>query len=134
MKKISELNLPKDLGYTKEHIWAKKEPDGQIKIGVSDYAQDQLGEVAYVDLPEPGTKKNANEEFGSIESVKSVNSLYMPVSGEITEVNENLADAPEEVNADPYGKGWIAKIKPDQPNATDNLMTSQAYMTTLAED
>ncbi len=126
MKKNMELNLPDDRRYTKEHIWIKKDGDAW-KVGVSDYAQDQLGEVAYVDLPSEGQSLAANDEFGNIESVKSVNALHMPVAGKVVAVNEVLEDAPEIVNADCYGAGWLAEIVPDNPADIDALLAAEDY-------
>ncbi len=100
-------------------------------MGISDYAQDQLGEVAYVDLPSEGNALKGHDEFGSIESIKTVNALFMPVDGEIIEVNANLEDAPETVNADCYGAGWLARIKPANAADVDKLMDAEAYRASL---
>lgn len=121
-----DINIPGDRLYTDEHVWIKKE-DGAWVCGISDYAQDQLGEVAYVDLPAADRHLEAHDEFGSIESVKAVNSLYMPVAGKITEVNTALEDSPESVNADCYGQGWLIRIEPDNPDDIQNLMGADAY-------
>lgn len=116
MKSKAELNLPNDRRYTNEHVWIKRDGSSFL-VGIGDYAQDQLGEVAYVDLPSEGNTLEEHDEFGSIKSVKAVNALYMPVKGEILEINANLEDAPETVNADCYGAGWLVKIAP--ANAAD---------------
>jgi len=114
MKQPGELTLPADLRYTSEHIWIKKEGD-QYVAGVTDYAQDQLGEVAFVDVPCVGETLEADTEFGSIESVKSVNALHMPVSGTVLEANPELEESPTLVNVACYGDGWLVKIKPENP-------------------
>ena len=126
MKDISELNLPDDRRYTPEHVWIRKDGDSWV-AGISDYAQDQLGEVAYVDLPAEGKSLPAHAEFGGIESVKSVNSLYMPVAGRVIAVNGALEDAPETVNADCYGEGWLVRIAPDDPSEAERLLSADAY-------
>ncbi|HKJ65003.1 MAG TPA: glycine cleavage system protein GcvH, partial [Desulfopila sp.] len=105
MKELDELILPDDLGYTKEHEWAKIEGD-LVVIGISDYAQDQLGDIVFVEMPEEGDSFSAGEEFGTLESVKAVSELYIPLSGEVVAVNEELEDSPELLNRDPYGN-WI---------------------------
>lgn len=130
MKTVEELVLPSDRLYTDEHVWLKQDGDNWI-AGISDYAQDQLGEVAYVDLPSKGKHLASHDEFGGIESVKAVNALYMPVSGEVVEINENLEDAPETVNADCYGAGWLIRLKPDNPDDAKKLMDSASYKKNL---
>jgi len=111
MKEIDELNIPEGAKYTKDHEWARIEGDTAV-IGINDYAQDQLGEVVFVELPEIGDSFEKGEEFGTVESVKAVSEIYMPLSGEVLETNQALEDSPELVNSDPYGGGWIIKIKP----------------------
>jgi glycine cleavage system H protein len=130
MKEINNLNLPEDVKYTKDHEWAKLEKD-TVTIGINDYAQDQLGEIVFVELPEVGDVFSAEEEFGSVESVKAVSEMYMPISGEVVAVNENLEDAPELVNEDCYQGGWIIKIKPSDPTEMDGLMDKAAYLEML---
>ena len=130
MKSAETVNLPEDLNYTDEHVWVRQDGDTLV-AGISDFAQDQLGEVAYVDLPEVGRHLNGHDEFGSIESVKAVNALFMPVAGEIVEVNSELEDAPELVNADCYGKGWIVRIKADDPAGAKTLLDAAAYRALL---
>ncbi len=103
--------FPADLKYTKDHEWVKPAGDGTALVGITHYAQDALGDVVFVDLPEAGASFGAGEEFGTVESVKTVSELNMPSAGEILEVNAALADHPEAVNEDPYGKGWMVKIK-----------------------
>ncbi|HKL01749.1 MAG TPA: glycine cleavage system protein GcvH [Desulfotignum sp.] len=130
MKEINDLNLPEDVKYTKDHEWAKLEGD-TVTIGINDYAQDQLGEIVFVELPEVGDSFAAEEEFGSVESVKAVSEMYMPISGEIVGVNENLEDAPELVNEDCYQGGWIIKVKPSDNAEIDALMDKAAYLEML---
>ena len=123
---------PSDLRYHKEHEWVRI--DGDIAtIGISDFAQDQLGEVVYVDLPSVGDVVTADETFGEIESVKSVSELYAPVSGEIVEVNDALADTPETVNSDPYGGGWMIKVQLSGTDEFEALMSADAYETFVNE-
>lgn len=124
---------PKELKYDKEHEWIKVIDDIAV-IGISDFAQDQLGEVVYVELPTVGDEIVAGENFGEIESVKSVSELFSPVSGEIVEVNDALSDTPETVNEDPYGDGWMVKIKMGDPSQTDDLMSSDEYEAFVVEE
>ena len=130
MKEIQELILPEDLKYAKSHEWAKKEND-TVKIGLNDYAQDQLGEIVFVEVPEIGDTFSKGDEFGNVESVKAVSEIYIPVSGEIIAVNEELEDAPELVNDSCYEKGWIAEVKLTDTSEFDNLMNKEAYLETL---
>ena len=127
---VAELNLPASLKYTDEHIWARVEGD-EIVVGVSDYAQDQLGEVVYVDLPSEGDSFGAGDEFGEVESIKSVNKLFMPVAGEVTAVNGELDGTPTLLNASCYEKGWLIKVKPEDMAAVDALMSADAYKAAL---
>lgn len=129
MKEISELNLPENVRYTKDHEWAKSEGE-TIKIGISDYAQDQLGDVVFVELPEEGDHFDAEAEFGTVESVKAVSELYIPMSGEVVSVNRELEDTPELINQDPYN-GWIIEIKPDNAGDFDALLDRAAYLEIL---
>jgi len=123
---------PKDLKYDKEHEWVRV--DGDVAtLGISDYAQDQLGEVVYVDLPSVGDEIVGNETFGEIESVKSVSELYTPVSGEVIAVNDALSDAPEQVNEDPYGDGWMIKVRMGDSSDLEGLMTADDYEAFIAE-
>ena len=126
MKSVNELNLPQDRKYTAEHVWFKMEGDLAV-CGITDFAQDQLGEVAFVDVAAQGEHVEAGKEFGSVESVKSVNGLFMPVSGEIVEANPALDDDPALVNAACYGAGWIIKIKPDAGASEALLLDADAY-------
>ncbi len=130
MKEINELNLPDHVGYTQDHEWAKREGD-TVRIGVTDYAQDQLGDIVFVEMPEVGETFDSGAEFGTLESVKAVAELYLPVGGEITAVNSALEETPEYVNSDPHGKGWIIVVKPDDPAELNTLMDRSAYLEML---
>lgn len=110
MKEISELNFPDDLRYSDDHEWAKQ-VDGVVRVGISDYAQDQLGDIVFVELPEIGDTLEKGEEFGTVESVKAVSELYMPLGGEITAINADLEEAPELVNNAPYSGGWMIDVR-----------------------
>ena len=112
MKELSELKFPDDVRYAESHEWAKSEGD-TVKVGISDYAQDQLGDIVFVELPEEGDSLEKGEEFGTVESVKAVSEIYMPVGGEIVAVNSGLEDAPELANNTPYTDGWMIEVKPD---------------------
>ena len=130
MKEINELNFPDDLRYTKSHEWARLEGD-TVKIGVTDYAQDQLGDIVFVEMPETGQTFAQGAEFGTVESVKAVSELYMPIGGEVVSVNPPLESAPELVNDTPYSDGWIIDIKPEDPAQLDGLMTKDDYIKSL---
>ena len=130
MKAISELNLPEDVRYTDDHEWAKKN-GAVVRMGISDYAQDQLGDIVFVELPEVGSSFDKGEEFGTVESVKAVSELYMPIGGEVTAINEALADAPELVNSDPYDGGWMMEIKASDPAELEALKSKADYLEML---
>lgn len=125
MKELNELLFKEDVRYTEDHEWVGGDGD-TLKVGVSDYAQDQMGDIVFVELPEVGTAFEKGEEFGTLESVKAVSELYMPISGEVVAVNEELADAPELINQDPYGN-WIIEIKPSDQGELENLLIVEAY-------
>jgi len=130
MKALDELEFPEDVKYTEDHEWAKKDGD-TVLVGLSDYAQDQLGEIVFVELPEAGDTFGQGDEFGSVESVKAVSEIYLPLGGEITAINEDLENAPERVNNDCYTGGWLVKIKPDNIGDLDKLMDKGAYLEML---
>ena len=130
MKELNELNFPDDVSYAESHEWARAEGD-RVKVGISDYAQDQLGDIVFVELPEVGDTFDKGEEFGTVESVKAVSELYMPVAGEITAVNSSLEDAPEKVNNTPYGDGWMIEINAENASELDGLLDNDAYLETL---
>jgi glycine cleavage system H protein len=130
MKEIDELNFPDDVRYSKDHEWAR--PEGELYVvGISDYAQDQLGDIVYVELPPKGSQKKKGEEFGSVESVKAVSELFMPISGEVVALNTDLEDRPELVSSQPYAGGWMIKIKPTDAREFQQLMDRDAYMAML---
>jgi len=120
------MNFPDNLKYTKDHEWVLVEGD-VATIGVTDFAQHELGDIVFVDISTQGENLNAHAVFGTVEAVKTVSDLYMPVSGEITEVNGDLEGAPESVNSDPYGSGWMVKVKMTNPSEVDGLMSAQEY-------
>ena len=130
MKEISELNLPEDVSYTEDHEWIRVEDD-EVAVGITDYAQDQLGDIVFVELPQPGDILAKGEEFGTVESVKAVAELYMPIGGEILAVNTALEDSPELVNASPHSDGWIIRIKQSDPDELNVLMNKETYLKTL---
>ena len=119
--------VPEDLLYTKEHEWAKLADNGEVTIGITDHAQDALGDVVFVELPEVGDSFDAEDKFGVVESVKTVSDLYAPCGGEVIEVNSMLEDAPETVNGDPYGEGWIIRIAVSDTTQFDALMSATEY-------
>jgi glycine cleavage system H protein len=130
MKELNELNFPDDVRYAKSHEWARTKGD-KIKVGISDYAQDQLGDIVFVELPEVGDTFEQGEEFGTVESVKAVSELYMPVAGEVVAINDTLEEAPEKVNNSPYGDGWMLEVKADNSAEMDGLMDNNTYVETL---
>jgi glycine cleavage system H protein len=126
MKDLSELKFPEELGYVDSHEWVRTE-DGRARIGITDFAQDQLGDVVYVELPAPGKSLAKGAPFGSVESVKAVSELYMPIGGTVAEINPALENSPELVNSDPYGRGWMIVVEPSQPEELKGLLDVQAY-------
>jgi glycine cleavage system H protein len=130
MKDVSELNFPEDLRYSDNHEWAEQ-VDGVVRVGISDYAQNQLGDIVFVELPEVGDTFEKGGEFGTVESVKAVSELYMPVGGEITAINEALEEAPELVNNDPYSGGWMIDVRLENPAEYDELKDQRAYFELL---
>ncbi len=130
MKELSELNFPDDVMYTDDHEWTKIE-NGEVLIGISDYAQDQLGDIVFVELPQVGETFEKGAEFGTVESVKAVSELFLPVSGEVVAVNDELEDTPELVNNDPYTGGWMLRIKLSEKSDLDQLMKKSAYLESL---
>ncbi|MBM7704570.1 glycine cleavage system protein GcvH [Metabacillus iocasae] len=120
------MSTPKELRYSEEHEWVKVEGD-VVRVGITDFAQSELGDIVFVELPEVGATVQADEPFGSVESVKTVSELYAPISGEVVEVNEDLDDSPEHVNESPYEKAWMIVIKPSDTSEVDKLMTAEEY-------
>ena len=118
---------PASLAYASTHEWARKENDGTVTVGISDYAQEQLGDIVYVELPEVGDRTAVGDEIAVVESVKAASDIYAPISGEIVQINENLDEEPEIVNSDPYIEGWFFVINPDDANDLDNLLSAEDY-------
>ena len=128
------MTFPDDLRYTKDHEWVRLDDDGLAVVGITDYAQDALGEVVYVELQEVGTEVEAEGEFGGVDAVKTYSELFAPIAGTIEAVNEALEDAPETVNADPYGEGWMVKIRPADPADVDALPDAAEYKHMIGAD
>jgi glycine cleavage system H protein len=127
-------NQPNELKYTKTHEWVRAESDGSVTVGITDHAQELLGDMVFIELPEVGANFTSGEECAVVESVKAASDVYIPVAGEITEVNEELADAPETVNQDPYDTGWLFKIQPEDAGEFEELMDAEAYGEFIAEE
>lgn len=126
------MSAPEELRYTEEHEWVATGSDDSVRVGITEYAQNQLGEVVFVDLPEVGKQLSAGEAFGEVESTKSVSELFAPVDGEVVAVNSALADSPELINSDPYGEGWLIEIKVSDPSSVDALLDSEGYQALTA--
>lgn len=124
--------IPTDLRYAKSHEWAKQLDDGTVVVGISDHAQDQLGDMVYVELPEVGTALEANDACAVVESVKAASDVYVPIAGEVVAANDQLADSPETVNQDAYGQGWILKIRPTNADDINSMMDASAYEAFIA--
>ena len=124
---------PDDRRYSKEHEWVLIEGDGRALVGITEYAQEQLGDVVFVELPEPGTKLDQYGKMGEIESVKAVSDIYTPLAGEVAEINQAIVDKPELVNTDPHGNGWLARLASVDSNQLDTLLTADAYESYLSE-
>ena len=129
------VETPNELGYLDTHEWARNEGDGTVSIGITDHAQDSLGDVVYVELPEVGANLNAGDEAGVVESVKAASDIFAPMSGEVIAINEALEDEPEIINNSPYGDGWFFKIKMSDPSELEKLLNAEAYLASVeAED
>lgn len=128
------MSLPEELRYTKEHEWIKKEGDNKVRIGITDFAQNELGDIVFVELPEVDDTIDADDSFGSVESVKTVSELYAPVSGTVLEVNEELEDSPELVNESPYENAWMIVVELNDPSEWDNLLSAEEYKAIIEED
>ena len=120
-------NIPDDLKYTEEHEYIRSTTDGVVEVGITDYAQGELGDVVFVELPPAGTKLGKHDVFGTIEAVKAVSELFSPIAGEVVEINARLDQEPALVNSDPYGEGWMIRIRADDPSSVDALMDAAAY-------
>ncbi|MDF0727465.1 glycine cleavage system protein GcvH [Cytobacillus sp. S13-E01] len=127
------MNTPKELRYSEEHEWVKVEGN-QVRIGITDFAQSELGDIVFVELPEVGDEISADEPFGSVESVKTVSELYAPISGKVVAINEDLDDSPEFVNESPYEKAWMIVVEPTDASEVDSLMTAEQYEEMVKED
>ncbi|RWZ54913.1 glycine cleavage system protein GcvH [Halobacillus fulvus] len=127
------MSVPKDLRYSEEHEWVKEEGEN-VRIGITEFAQSELGDIVFVELPEVGEELKSDEPFGSVESVKTVSELYAPVSGKVVEVNEELEDSPEFVNESPYEKAWMVVVEPSDSSQLDNLMSADQYKEMIDED
>ncbi|MPQ24210.1 glycine cleavage system protein GcvH [Bacillus paralicheniformis] len=127
------MSTPKELRYSEEHEWVKTEGD-KVRIGITDFAQSELGDIVFVELPEVGDEIKADEPFGSVESVKTVSELYAPINGKVVEVNEDLEDSPEFVNESPYEKAWMIIVEPSDASEIENLMTAEQYEDMTKED
>ena len=127
------MQIPEELRYAENHEWDRVLDDGTIRVGITDYAQDALGDIVFVELPELGSTYGAGESFGEVESTKSVSDVYAPVAGEVTARNETLEDTPELINSDPYGEGWFIVIRPADDASLDHLMDGAAYADYTAE-
>jgi glycine cleavage system H protein len=130
MKKIEDVQLPEELRYSADHEWVRME-DGQARVGLTDYAQDQLGDIVYVELPAVGARLAKGAVFATVESVKSVSECFLPLAGEIVAVNAPLADDPAILNRSPYGEGWMVLVKPDDPAAAETLLSAEGYRAKL---
>ena len=127
------MSTPKELRYSEEHEWVKTEGN-KVRIGITDFAQSELGDIVFVELPEVGDEIKADEPFGSVESVKTVSELYAPINGKVVEVNEDLEDSPEFVNESPYEKAWMIIVEPSDASEIENLMTAEQYEDMIKED
>jgi glycine cleavage system H protein len=128
------MEFPENLRYTKEHEWVRDEGGGRVRVGITDYAQDALGDVVYVDVPEVGTSVTANQAFSEVESTKSVSDVFAPVSGTVSERNALLEERPELVNEQPYGDGWIVVLEVSEASELEGLMDAAAYQTLVQQD
>jgi glycine cleavage system H protein len=126
------MSIPKELKYTKEHEWIRDNGDGTATVGITDFAQGELGDIVFVELEDVGFEFDKDESFGTVEAVKTVSELFAPISGEITEINEKLEDEPELVNDDPYGDGWMIKLKIGDESEMDELMSPEDYEEIIA--
>lgn len=127
-------SIPKELKYASTHEWVRNEGDGVFTVGISEHAQDLLGDMVFVELPEVGDTVDAGDDVAVAESVKAASDIYAPIAGEIVAVNEDLEDAPETVNSDPYGDGWLFKIKADDPSEVESLLDAEGYQAVIDED
>jgi len=127
------MDFPKDLKYHKEHTWVKVEGSRAL-IGITDHAQEELGDIVYVELPERGSESEQDESFGTVESAKAISELFAPVSGRVVDINEDLADQPELINDDPYDSGWLVEVEMSDPSELDSLLTADTYKKYIEEE
>jgi len=127
-------NIPKELRYTNTHEWVRAEGDGIFTIGITEHAQELLGDMVFIEVPEVGTGVATGDECAVVESVKSASDVYTPIAGEIVEVNEDLEDSPELVNSDAFGEGWLFKVKAEDPSEVDGLLDAEGYANSIEED
>ncbi len=127
-------NVPEHMKYTKSHEWVRTEADGTVTVGITDHAQEALGDLVYVEAPEIGRVLEAGEACAVVESVKAASDVYSPLAGEVTAANDSLADTPENVNQDPYGEGWLMRLRPEDAGTLDGLMDAAAYTQFLADE
>lgn len=128
------MQIPDDLRYARNHEWSRAEDDGTVRVGITDFAQDALGDIVYVDLPDVGSTFSAGEAFGEIESTKSVSDVYVPLTGSVVAINDRLSDEPELINAAPYGDGWMIVLQPDDIAALGDLMDAATYADMTKDD
>jgi glycine cleavage system H protein len=128
------MDIPEGYRFTDEHEWARNEDDGTVTVGISWHAQDLLGDIVYVELPEQGEAVEMGDEFGVVESVKAASDLYSPVSGDVVEVNHGLDDSPESVNESPFSDGWMIRVQPDDITELEDLMNAEEYASFVAQD
>ncbi|MBC3766394.1 glycine cleavage system protein GcvH [Neptunicella marina] len=127
-------NIPSELRYATTHEWVRKETDGTFTVGITEHAQELLGDMVFVELPEVGSGVNAGDDVAVAESVKAASDVYAPITGEIVAVNDELEDSPEQVNSDPYGDGWLFRIKAEDPSEVDGLLDAEGYENSIDED
>jgi glycine cleavage system H protein len=127
------VQVPDDVSYSRDHEWAKTLADGRVRIGITDYAQDALGDVVFVQLPEQGANLSAGDSLGEVESTKSVSEIYAPIAGVVVAINSSLSEAPEQLNEDPYGNGWICEIQPSSEGELAGLLDASAYRSLTEE-
>ncbi|MGA5702501.1 glycine cleavage system protein GcvH [Peterkaempfera bronchialis] len=127
-------DIPSDLRYSKDHEWVRSTESGRLRIGITDHAQRQLGDIVFVELPKVGDRLEAEEPFGSLESVKAVSEVYMPVAGKVVAVNDSLGDAAEQINEEPYGDGWLIEVEASDPATVDGLLTAAQYQDFLTAE
>ncbi len=127
-------NIPEDLQYTKSHEWVKQNEDGTVSVGITDHAQDLLGDMVFVELPEPGRQLASGDECVVVESVKAASDVYSPLTGEVVDINDAVADGPELINQDPYGEGWLFRLQPEEGGEHEELMSAEAYQELLESE